>query len=105
MSENTAPQPVPPDSTPPTPTDLIRVSAAAKILGIHPVTLREWIHAGKIPGFRIGCRWRLSRADVDAAVKQYRPVEVDRPRTRAEIAAVEKWVEEMLRPRLRRKRR
>jgi excisionase family DNA binding protein len=40
--------------------DLLTVEEAAKILKIHPVTLRNWLRKGKIQGVKISQReWRI----------------------------------------------
>ena len=38
---------------------LIDVTEAAKILGLHPVTLREFAREKRIPGIQIGRAWRF----------------------------------------------
>jgi excisionase family DNA binding protein len=42
--------------------DVIDAKAAARILKIHPVTVRLKAAAGEIPGHQIGNRWRFSRS-------------------------------------------
>lgn len=41
--------------------DVIDATETAKILKIHPVTVRLKAAAGEIPGRQIGNRWRFSR--------------------------------------------
>jgi len=41
--------------------DVIDAVAVAKLLKIHPVTVRLKAAAGEIPGRQIGNRWRFSR--------------------------------------------
>ncbi len=59
-----------------TPVDLITPAAAATILRLQVRTLRGWVRAGKLPGWRIGTRVLVSEADVRACI---RPVPL-RPR-------------------------
>ena len=46
--------------------DRLRVSEAARILGIHPRTLRRWLVAGRVPHVRLptGER-RIERSHID----------------------------------------
>jgi putative resolvase len=46
--------------------ELLRLSRAAKRLGIHPVTLRLWADSGKIPVTWVGRERRFSSSDIDA---------------------------------------
>lgn len=46
--------------------ELLRLSRAARRLGVHPVTLRLWADSGKIPVMRAGRERRFSSDDVDA---------------------------------------
>lgn len=41
--------------------DVIDAAGAAKILKVHPVTIRLKAAAGEIPGRRVGNRWRFSK--------------------------------------------
>jgi excisionase family DNA binding protein len=45
--------------------ELLRVSKAAKRLGIHPMTLRQWAIDGKIPFTWVGRERRFSSIDVE----------------------------------------
>ncbi|MEO3854008.1 excisionase family DNA-binding protein [Acrocarpospora sp. B8E8] len=45
--------------------ELLRMSKAAKRLGIHPMTLRQWAIDGKIPFSRVGRECRFSSLDVE----------------------------------------
>ena len=48
----------------------VNLEEAAEYLGIRPVTLRGWIHAGKdIPAHRIGKQWKFKYAELDAWVE------------------------------------
>ena len=44
---------------------LVTPIEAAKILGVHKVTIRRWIHAGMIVAARIGARFRIRLSDVE----------------------------------------
>lgn len=46
--------------------DLLRLSMAARRLGIHPVTLRLWADTGKIPVVWVGRERRFAAVDVEA---------------------------------------
>lgn len=39
----------------------LTIVEAAKILQMHPVTVRRHMRAGKLPGRKIGGEWRISR--------------------------------------------
>ena len=41
------------------PQNLMSIAEASEFLGFHPVTLRDWARAGRLPAMRIGGRWRL----------------------------------------------
>ncbi|MDX3226011.1 recombinase family protein, partial [Streptomyces sp. ME19-01-6] len=45
--------------------ELLRMSKAAKRLGIHPMTLRQWAIDGKIPFTWVGRERRFSSLDVE----------------------------------------
>jgi excisionase family DNA binding protein len=45
---------------------LIDAQCAAKLLGIHPVTLREMAKQKKIPGLQIGRAWRFRVSTLNA---------------------------------------
>lgn len=46
--------------------ELLRLSKAAKRLGVHPVTLRVWADSGKIPVTWVGRERRFSSVDVES---------------------------------------
>jgi excisionase family DNA binding protein len=58
--------------------ELLRLAKAAKRLGVHPMTLRQWAVDGKIPFVWVGRERRFSSVDVDN-MKRGGPV-ADRPR-------------------------
>src|SRR5215469_16800685 len=47
---------------------LLRVSRAAHELGLHPLTVRKWIKAGKIQAFRVGNEARIPRSEIERLV-------------------------------------
>jgi excisionase family DNA binding protein len=55
------------------PSDLIDVAVVARILQVHVSAVYRWLERGRIVGYRIGGRWRLSRADVMAFVRRTGP--------------------------------
>jgi putative resolvase len=44
---------------------LLRVSRAAHELGLHPLTVRKWIKAGKIHAIRVGNEARIPRTEIE----------------------------------------
>lgn len=46
--------------------DYIGVPEVAKVLGIHPHTVRSLIKSGRLPALRTGQRFRVRRSDIDA---------------------------------------
>jgi putative resolvase len=44
---------------------LLRVSKAAHELGLHPLTVRKWIKAGKIQAIRVGNEARIPRSEIE----------------------------------------
>jgi putative resolvase len=50
------------------PPKLFRVSAAAHELGLHPITVRRWIKAGRIAVVQVGQEMRSSRAEITRLV-------------------------------------
>ncbi|WP_433446769.1 IS607 family transposase [Streptomyces sp. CA-142005] len=59
--------------------ELLRMSKAAKRLGIHPMTLRQWALDGKIPFTWVGRERRFSSVDVEN-LKRGSNSETSRPR-------------------------
>src|SRR5215471_21807392 len=49
---------------------LLRVSRAAHELGLHPLTVRKWIKAGKIAAIRVGNEARIPRSEIERLVGQ-----------------------------------
>jgi excisionase family DNA binding protein len=61
------------------PQNVLTLDEGAARLTIAKKTLRDWIRAGKFPGFKVGHEWRVLASDVehylDEAIKQRpRPV-------------------------------
>jgi putative resolvase len=46
--------------------ELLRLAKAAKRLGIHPMTLRSWAEAGRVPVTWVGRERRFASADIEA---------------------------------------
>ena len=46
--------------------ELLRLSKAAQRLGIHPMTLRTWAEAGRVPVTWVGRERRFASADIEA---------------------------------------
>src|ERR1051326_431737 len=47
---------------------LLRVSKASHELGLHPLTVRKWIKAGKIHAIRVGNEARVPRSEIERLV-------------------------------------
>jgi putative resolvase len=47
---------------------LLRVGAAAHELGLHPMTVRRWIKAGRIQVVQVGREMRVPRAEIERMV-------------------------------------
>lgn len=45
---------------------LIDANEAGRILKLHPVTIREMVGQGRLPGLRIGKVWRFRLSSLDA---------------------------------------
>jgi excisionase family DNA binding protein len=58
-----APQPEdPPLTEPPVTSRLLSVSTVARLLDVHPRTVRGWIAVGRLPAMRVGPRlWKIRR--------------------------------------------
>ena len=53
---------------------LMTISAAAEYADVHPVTLRRWVAAGRLPAYRVGPR--LLKIDLDELESIIRPIPV-----------------------------
>lgn len=47
---------------------LYSVAEAAAVMGISPLTLGDWLRAGKIVGTKIGRKWRITESDLQAFI-------------------------------------
>lgn len=47
---------------------LLRVSAAAHELGLHPLTVRRWIKAGKLRAIQVGLEARIPRTEIERMI-------------------------------------
>ena len=53
---------------------LLTVADVAERLGVSVFTVREWLKAGRLPGFRMGgtkLGWRVREADLDRFIEQF----------------------------------
>ena len=50
------------------------VEEAAEVLGISPVTLGDWLRAGKIIGTKIGRQWRITESDLQSFIEDSRQI-------------------------------
>ncbi|MCP4168108.1 MAG: helix-turn-helix domain-containing protein [Chloroflexi bacterium] len=65
----------------------LTLSAASKLLGIHPATLRQWADAGQVPSYRTpGGHRRFDAADIRAFLMQ---ASTDAPRSEGATTAAE----------------
>ena len=44
--------------------EVITLQEAAKILCVHPLTLRNLCKAGRVPGAKVGKQWRFRRSSL-----------------------------------------
>ncbi|MDR1529005.1 MAG: helix-turn-helix domain-containing protein [Burkholderiales bacterium] len=57
-------------------TNYLSVHQAAKLLAIHPITMRRMAANGRLPAFKIGRVWRFAEVDLLAAARaQYKSTE------------------------------
>ncbi len=54
----------------PLPADLLDVSAVARLWQVHVSCVYRQLHSGKLIGYRIGGRWKVSRSDAVGFVKR-----------------------------------
>ncbi len=52
---------------------------AARLLGIHPLSIQKLIYSGQLPAEKIAYRWLIRREDLEELAKTYVP-KVGRPR-------------------------
>lgn len=53
---------------------LYSVEEAAGVLDISPVTLGDWLRAGKIIGTKIGRQWRITESDLRSFIEDSRQI-------------------------------
>lgn len=51
---------------------LINIHAAAEYADVHPMTVRRWISAGRVPAYRVGPR--LVKVDLNELDAMLRPI-------------------------------
>lgn len=79
------------------PNDLKSTKEIAGQLGVSVHTIRRWVNAGRLPGFRIGGRLRVSLQDALALIQQVEPTTGPQPETRADRDRREAEVDSVLR--------
>lgn len=47
----------------------LTVQQVSERLNMNPRTVQRWLAAGRLPGVRIGRRWRVRAADIDALLE------------------------------------
>ena len=52
-------------------TGMLTISEVAELLGFHPVSLRNWVRAGKLPAVRIAGQWRFDPAELAGGGKKH----------------------------------
>lgn len=57
----------------PTPTDLIGLTEAARLLGVSRWMIRDAIRRGELPGYRVGRLWKVSARDARRLVHPIEP--------------------------------
>lgn len=74
--------------------EYLSVAAAARVASVSPWTIRAWIKAGHLPGYRAGRVLRVKRIELDALMA--RPWRRQGRQRAADIAdgIVRKWVRE-----------
>jgi len=45
----------------------------ADVLKVEPVTIRRWLMAGKMSGFKVGKEWRVTEEDIQQFIENNRP--------------------------------
>jgi excisionase family DNA binding protein len=52
--------------------ELLTTEQAAAIFQLTPKTIKDWLRAGKLTGYKIGRVWRVTEADLEAFVQASR---------------------------------
>jgi excisionase family DNA binding protein len=52
--------------------ELLTPEEAAARLKVKLKTVKDWLRAGRLPGYKIGRAWRLKAVDVDAFIEASR---------------------------------
>jgi excisionase family DNA binding protein len=65
--------------------DLLTVDETAKLLRVHPETVRRYIHAGRLPAVRIGRHVRIDRSAIEAFAEPVAPTRPEPAAPRQEI--------------------
>ena len=52
--------------------DLLTAEQAAAVIQLSPKTIKDWLRAGTLTGCKIGRRWRIKPADLEAFVQASR---------------------------------
>jgi excisionase family DNA binding protein len=63
-----------PDKATKAPPFVLNLEQVAKILDVHPKTVRLMAKSGKIPGFQVGSLWRFSAKRIHEWIDDPRPV-------------------------------
>lgn len=78
------------------PDDVISLPQMAQLLGISPSSAWRWMRAGLVRAWRIGVRWRVSRAEVLALIScnEPRPEVAARAEREAELQETDRILRE-----------
>jgi excisionase family DNA binding protein len=52
--------------------ELLTTEQAAAILQLTPKTIKDWLRAGKLTGYKMGRLWRVTEADLEALIQASR---------------------------------
>ncbi|WP_077079307.1 helix-turn-helix domain-containing protein [Mycobacterium numidiamassiliense] len=61
------------------------VAEAAKYLRINPSSVYDMLWSGRLPGYKVGGKWRIAQADLDALL-------AGQLRTETEEERVQRWI-------------
>lgn len=53
-------------------TGMLTINEVAELLAFYPVTIRDWVRAGKLPAVRIAGQWRFDPAELAGWVEAKR---------------------------------